>query len=57
MVGGLGETLRARDRDGPVPDQVGVILDFCFLFDDDNDRILAMTATTGILVAVSWSVR
>ena len=57
MVGGLGETLRARDRDGPVPDQVEVILGFCFLFDDDNDRILAMTATTGILVAVSWSVR
>jgi hypothetical protein len=26
------------------------------LFFDDNDRVLAMTAATGILVTVSWSV-
>jgi hypothetical protein len=57
IVGGLGETLRARDRDGPMPDLVEVILVFDFFFDDDDDRVLAMTATTGILVAVSRSVR
>lgn len=60
MVGGLGETLRARDRDGPVPDQIEVFLVVAVLswrrfFFDDNDRILAVTATTGILVAVSRS--
>jgi hypothetical protein len=57
MFVGLGKHFALAIAIGPVPDHVGVSLVCEFLFDDDDDGVLAMTAATGILVTVAWSVR